>query len=322
MTYTFKQLNLGGIGLEHNGDFHELKHLHNTLFPNTDASFEWFKWYFSLAKHTTQVATTRVYGAYHGKELVGMWCVEPKAFRSSYDTMLVGRAFATGIRADHRRSGLFTELSTFAIVSERTLNQYRWIFGFPQVGRPVINAHLKSGWQHLQTIQALGFTPKKPVVSLSNVKVNDWSIQCSSQGDYMGTFIERHPYKKARWNEHPDHVYTTLSFDEKASRSSIVLKHYASSMHVLDLNGGSSAGAATVLRAAQSLAYRHKAAELTIWCAENEADADAIINVCGFDAIAKATPCIEVLVASIASNDISELKTATTHFQMGVEEGY
>lgn len=322
MTYSFKKLNVEPVSVDnHNLDFVEMKQLHNTLFPNTDASFEWFEWYFGLAKHATKVAATRVYGAYHENKLVGMWCVEPKAYVTLQGRELVGRAFATGIHADHRRHGLFTELSKFAIASEKELKQYSWILGFPQVGRPVINAHEKAGWQHVRTIHAMGWTPCKTDwrVSLAGTAINDWK-NVEKIEPFEGGFHEPLSYKRIRWNEHPDHSYATLMLDISGERSCVTIKQYGSVWHVLDVFG-SSYGVTNVLRAAQTLAYRHKATELTIWCADNEAYKLNIVHV-GFDKIARGTPSVEMLAVPIVARNIDALRTHSSHVQMGVEEIY
>ncbi len=327
MTYTFRELNLeppyqsvNAYRYARSDDFCAMAKLHNEIFKNTDASYEWFDWYLNLATYSGTGLKTRVYGAFHGKELVGMWCVEPKKLNNNgMTTINVGRAFATGIHEAHRGGGLFTDLSKFAIQSECERRQYAWIFGFPQEGRAVIGAHLKSGWRKVQNIEARGYVPSKQSwnVPLSSVRVNAWDTVRHSR-PYLFSFDETPEYKRMRWHRHPEHVYTTLMSKD----STLTLKAYGSVWHILDLQGDRE-DVADLIRAAQSLAYRHKATEMTIWCAQNEYHYGQIIDVCGFDRKAVGTPSIELLAVPIAATETEKaLNHVTSHFQMGVEEIY
>ncbi len=323
MTYSFRMLDLKrSTAYSNSKDFDAAKQLHNKLFPNTDASSTWLSWYMNISLYSGTDITTRAYGAFHNDNLVGMWCVEPKKLRlSTNNIVIVGRAFATGVHSDHRRGGLFTDLSRFAIESEKTLKHYSWIFGFPQIGRPVINAHLKAGWQHVQVIQSLGYVPKKENWSLSLSEVGKHSAASAVEPQsYDFSFVETSAYKQDRWDLHPEHNYTRLSLDISGTRSDIVIKTYGSVWHILDLHG-SSEGVMNILRAAQTLAYRHKASELTIWCAENEFHKKQI-ELCGFATLSKTTPDVELLAVPIIENDVEQLMLPSSHFQMGVEEIY
>lgn len=323
MTYSFRELDLKRPNvIFESRDFLDAKSLHNKLFPNTDASFDWLRWYVNIASYSATNISTRVYGAFYDEELVGTWCVEPKKLRLSSDNVVnVGRAFATGVHSDHRRGGLFTDLSKYAIESEKSKKDYEWILGFPQVGRPVINAHLKSGWQHVQTIYSLGYVPKKENWSLSLRDVAKNSADHSIEPlTYDLSFVETSAYKQDRWMLHPELNYTRLSLHIDGVRNDVVLKTYGSSWHILDLHG-TTEGVVNVLRAAQTLAYRHKATELTIWCAENEFHRKQI-ELCGFIFPSTATPTVELLAVPINENSVEKLKCSTSHFQMGVEEIY
>ncbi len=322
MTYTFRELDLVDHHNIRSNDFFDTVRLHNTLFPNTDASYEWLDWYLKIATYSATNIKTRVYGAFHDDKLVGLWCVEPKKLRLSSDSIVnVGRAFATGVHQDHRRGGLFTDLSKFAIESEKEKHDYSWIFGFPQVGRPVINAHIKSGWQHVQIIHTLGYVPKKENWRLSlnevtkNTKHNDVEPR-----SYDFSFVETAAYKQDRWIFHPDHNYIRLMLDVPGPRNEIVIKTYGSTWHILDLHG-SSEHVINLIRATQTLAYRHKASELTVWCAENELHRKQI-EFCGFAMYANTTPSVEMLAVPINEQSIDALKLPSSHFQMGVEEIY
>lgn len=296
---------------------HEFKLLHNALFPNTDASLEWLLWYFSMGmKHQNE--QTRAYVAIDDNDdLVGMWCVEPKTLVLTDGKFVpVGRCFSVGIHADHRRKNLFTELSCYAIEQERTRGTHEHIIGFPQVGRPVTAAHLKSGWERVQTIAAYSHAVTKPATMTSLrcvTKVFNAKLLNSTYVSYGG-FYETPEYREDRWFNHPDHSYTCLQY----KTAYVVTKQYNSTCHVLDMNG-TMTDLITALEGTKTLAYRHNASEITSWCAENEVHKPAL-EAAGFTNGAKGILPIDVLAVRIKALQALELDRCV--FGMGVEEIY
>lgn len=295
----------------------ELKEFHNLLFKNTDATFEWFRWYLGriALEHPNQYKT-RIYTLRDGPRLVGTWCVEPKDFRLNGRTIKVGRCFSVGIHPDYRRRNLFVELSNHAIVSERDMKQYEYVLGFPQVGRPVIDAHLKSDWETVQTIDAYSYTPKKEdsPVSLKYTYTIDSFDTWEPIRELPGSFVETDRYRNVRWLDHPDCHYVCLSH----GRSYIVMKPYGSACHVLALAGESSE-VRMLLRASKTLAYRHRWDEVTIWNAASEHHHEDIV-ACGFSP--GATKATSVVLLAVKINALDPLVLDKCHFQMGSEEIY
>lgn len=291
-----------------------IKELHNALFRGTDASAAWLKWYLGLGNDVHGMPT-RVYGAMDSSRLVAMWCVEPKRFHlPGQGNVPVGRCFGVGVHPDHRRRGLFLELSQYAIGRERALGDYQYVLGIPQVGKPVIEAHLKSGWEHVQDIEAMGLVPHRSeaAVSLHHVRavqrLDDWALR------YPGSFVEDYRYNDLRWSHHPNNHYIRLT-DET---SYLVAKPYRSACHVLDFNG-SPTRVKVLLNAIGTLAYRHGWEEVTTWCATNDphrADVEAV----GFAPGARFASSVSLLAVRIANKE--PLVLDQTHLQMGSDESY
>lgn len=299
--------------LDHD-DRGQLKEFHNLVFRNTNASDEWFSWYLD----TIGRRVTRVYGIWDAGRLIGTWCVEPKLLNTVPGQVAqVGRCFAVGIHPECRRRNLFVELSTFAIEQERNVHMdYDYVLGFPQVGRPVIDAHLKSGWKRVQEIEMLAWRPDASCrPALGNVKLLGDFIHLPAAREYAGSFKEDAAYRNLRWLRHPDTCYTVLSSNES---SWLVLKTYGGNCHVLDLAGEPHA-ARELLEAAKTLAYRHRWQELTIWCAANDPHRDDV-EACGFAPGATCNSSVVMLAVEI--NARGPLTLPKTHFQMGSEEIY
>jgi GNAT superfamily N-acetyltransferase len=291
------------------------KQFHNTLFANTDASDEWFIWYFDKIGQ----GTTRIHGAFDGDQLVGSWCVEPKQLLTDRGTFLnVGRCFAVGVHPDYRRHGLFVDLSKHAIAAERALMEYEYILGFPQVGRPVIGAHLKAGWDIVQRIDIKSFELKKPkqLTSLNEVKIiTDFRGEFRLPSREVGMFVDNADYRNLRWLNHPDNHYICLG----VGASYIVMKPYAYSCHILDLYGNHKE-ARHLLNAAKTLAWRHKWKELSIWCASNDYYS-ADVRACDFiDGALYADP-VEMLAVKISTTRTFK-KFELARWCMGSEEVY
>jgi GNAT superfamily N-acetyltransferase len=244
----------------------KFKQFHNTIFPNTRASKEWLEWYanFGFLDHEIH---TRAHVAIRESDdqIVGTWCVEPKIFSTSEKNIKVGRCFSVGIHPELRRQNLFVRMSKYAIQTEKNIGQYEHILGFPQEGRPVIDAHLKSGWKKLHLITMLGAKPEITNSSLRESRQVLKDLSTSYEQLSVGKFVENDSYFTRRWSEHPENNYIILS--TKSSR--IVLKHYSSIMHVLSMQGEET-NVTFLLNAARTLAFRHKCEELNAWCADGE----------------------------------------------------
>lgn len=293
----------------------ELKAFHNLLFKNTDASLAWFAWYIDVIG----AMGTRVYSIRDDDQLVGTWCVEPKQFRDSTGRDIkVGRCFAVGIHPDYRRRNLFVDLSKFAIHQERTaFREYDYILGFPQVGRPVIDAHLKSGWDVVQVIEMQSWRPSgegcPPALARGVTTISDFA-RLDDEVNHVGCFVEDAAYRNVRWLNHPDTHYVTLTFDG----GHVVIKPYGANCHILDVSGKPSA-VKVLLEAAQTLAYRHRWQELTIWNAANECYHDVIVDR-GF---ASGASCgTSVVLLAVRINAQQPLALERCHLQMGSEEIY
>jgi GNAT superfamily N-acetyltransferase len=317
------EIQFGFLGTS-DSDLLKLKQFHNQLFPGTFVSLEWLNWYLKISDSPqSRGFNTRTYCAYDDKKLIGLWCVEPKDFLGNDGAIIkVGRCFSVGIHQDYRRQGLFTKLSKFAIESERDIGQYEYILGFPQQGKSVIGAHLKSGWYYVQTIEANSYESGNPGyltppanVSLLNVNsITDFHcIKNNETFINSGGFVNGPRYQNKRWLQHPDHHYICLSLGD----SFIVIKQYKSICHILELQG-TEEGTSSLLCAARTLAFRHKWDELTIWCAQNEKYKNSIKSQ-GFKTHDSAyIKSVELLAVNInakipfAPNDV--------HFQTGVEE--
>lgn len=303
------------FGLLTRADRLELKEFHNLLFKNTDASLEWFTWYIDLIG----AMGTRVYSVKDSDTLIGTWCVEPKQLRVAPGRVVnVGRCFAVGIHPDYRRQNLFVDLSKFAIHQEQTaFREYDYILGFPQVGRPVIDAHLKSGWEPVQEIEMQSWKPVRtqaqPALFAQLNDIQDFST-LDTPHDYVGCFVENGTYRNVRWLGHPESRYITLAH----GGGHIVLKPYGANCHVLDL-AGNATEVQILLEMAKTLTYRHRWNELTIWNAVNERHRK-VIEACGF--VPGATCGTSVVLLAVKINALQPLVLGETHFQMGSEEIY
>lgn len=224
----------------------------------------------------------------------------------------VGRCFAVGIHPDYRRQNLFVELSQHAIAQERGLGRYEYILGFPQTGRPVIGGHLKAGWEPVQQVDVWDCRPgPDDLTSLRSVSVvNDFQLIDSPT--YQGSFLERPEYRNLRWKAHPDCSYVTLS----RGSSYVILKPYGGMCHLLDVSGPDREDVRTVIRAAKTLAYRHRWERITTWCAPNEFHR-IDFEAAGFN---RTEESVTLLAVPIRAN--RPLRLERCHLPMGVEEMY
>lgn len=297
----------------------DLRRFHNTLFVGMNASEEWFSWYFGEFNQLIRPASLpiRVYGMYDNGTLVGTWCVEPRSFIIRGKKTTVGRCFAVGIHPAYRRRNLFVELSQYAINHERLLAQYEYILGFPQVGRPVIAAHLKSGWTKTQDIEVKGCCP----VAISKIEMNGISSiklakQFSVDGLTCDGFVNDGLYMQKRWLSHPDNQYTCLRTND--NNGYVVLKQYKKICHVLEINGTTDA-VNHLLDVTKQLGYIHSWSEINIWCAHNE-KLRAAISDSGF--VSGAVHASSVVLLSVPITAKEELKLEEAHFGMGSEESF
>lgn len=283
----------------------EFKDLHNVLFKNTAVSLEWIDWYWDLA------LDVRVYGAYSGSSLIGIWCVEPRELRRNGKIEKVGRCFSVGVHPAFQRRGIFVALSKFAIQQEKKIGEYSYILGFPQVGRSVIDGHLKAGWEFIQDIDILSFKPNvvDETSSLTKTKKIYGFKPVSTDG-----FVVDQTYKWARWLLHPDHHYICLNHGS----ADIVIKPYADSCHVLDLEGQLE-DVGNLLDVSKTLAKRHGWKEINLWCASNNRLKE-IVKACGFTTGSDRASSIKLLAVKISS--VEPLSFSECNFQMGVEEMY
>jgi GNAT superfamily N-acetyltransferase len=296
-------------------DAEKFKELHNILFKNTAMSHEWWDWYREIERFDRSFFT-RVYGAFEGDRLIGIWCVEPKNMLANGETLRVGRCFSVGIHPDYQRRGLFVKLSVYAIEKEREKGQYEYILGFPQVGRSVIEGHIKSGWHRVQVIQmrSIKTVGVLPSVSLGEVRrIDDFSrLLSSTQID--GDFITSHSYRNRKWINHPDNSYICLS-----KRSAfVVAKVYKDFCHILDI-GGDNENISPLIEAIKTLSVRHRWREITVWCASNDPRLD-VIETAGFTEGSDCGTSVELLAVRI--NAKIDLSLDSCCFQMGVEEIY
>lgn len=299
----------------------KFKELHNTLFKNTDMSLEWMNWYFDIIGGMHVGFNTRAWCMFDGDKLIGIWCVEPKNLITSESLIIkVGRCFSVGIHPDYRRQNLFVELSQFAIEQEHKFKQYEYIVGFPQHGRPVIDAHYKSGWSRVQDITMYSYIPDsqvdKKVLTYRANRIETFS--CNNKRP--GSFDECKYYRDLRWLEHPDNHYICL--EHLCLSGYVVLKPYGDSCHILDLNGGGSMtteGIIEILNVAKTLAYRHKWHELTLWHADNS---NLGINPLEHGFKLGSTRGSSVTLIAVNINAKEPLSLSQCHFQMGSEEIY
>lgn len=304
-------------------DLEKFKGLHNLLFKNTDMSHEWMTWYFDDigGKHKPNHAT-RVWGMFDRDLLIGSWCVEPKDLVLDDGLIKVGRCFSVGIHPDYRRQNLFVELSKYAIAQERELGKYEYILGFPQQGRPVIEAHYKSGWSKVQDITMWSYRPMKESVKASRSQVREIT-NFQSCVQRPASFSETADYRNCKWLYHPDNHYICLELrhprHNAISHSYVVMKPYGDSCHILDINGNEPVHTAELLEASKSLAYRHKWHELTMWHADNESNG-LEPGLHGF--VPETTRGSSITLIAVNINAKNPLAFDRCHFQMGVEEIY
>lgn len=292
--------------------------LHNVLFRGTDASLEWVRWYMRMGQATHPGLSTRAYGAFDGDDLIGMWCVEPRTFDAGRsDRALVGRCFAVGIHPDYQRRGLFVELSLGAIQHERRLGEYRYVLGIPQVGRPVIEAHLKSGWERVQDIDMLAWPVSRPdrPRSLREARPLRYVSDAGPTTPRSGDFIDEMTYGDARWSLHPDNAYVRLGW---SPGSYVVAKQYGEAFHVLRMQGHASS-VEGLLTGVKTLAYRHRAKEVNLWCASNDWDRSEVESL-DFATGARFGSSVSLLAVRIRADRPLELDSC--HLQMGSDESY
>ncbi len=308
------------LDMHNHAHVEEFTKFHNIIFPNTHASQEWIEWYAKFGDIYHDI-NTRVYVARRVDDnvIVGSWCVEPKRFHDGKTTVKIGRCFSVGIHPDVRRQNLFVRLSNHAIESERQHKNYKTIIGFPQVGRPIIPAHIKSGWRELEVIPVLGKKPENFELSLSHV-IKNWIDEVNVAPWKVGvnSIVESSHYLQRRWLEHPDNDYIVLATKE-FPHSFIVLKHYGSIMHVLSIRGGKT-GACLLLKAASTLAFRHNCSELNAWCASRELYRD-VLEETGFAENVSQSPNIQVMCVDLTDDYRLNIEQDCV-FHQGTEEAY
>lgn len=287
----------------------KLKYLHNVLFPSMNASKRWFEWYFQNIFNNR----IRVYSAWDSDKLIGIWCVEPRLFIDDFSEKIqVGRCFAVGIHPDYRRQNLFVNLSLYAISQERDyFKEYSYICGFPQSGKPVVDAHIKSGWDFVQTIDIFSYKPNI-VKSLPDLDVHIQSINSFddlTEQTLTGGFFETRQYKNLRWLQHPNLRYFIFSIQKNQY---ITIKPYANYCHILDFVGNDM----NLIESAKTLTTKFGWSEMTTWCAHNNTSYDLFLNA-GFQSNHNS---IEFLTININSAQAFKLKKC--HIQMGIEEMY
>lgn len=290
----------------------KFRELHNKLFKSTNVSDEWINWY--LCHLADDV---KVYAAFDGDRLVGSWCVESKTLLDDAKMKVpVGRCFSVGVDEEYRRRNIFVNLSKHAIQREKERAKHRYIVGFPQQGRPVVEAHLKSGWYKVQDIDVMSVVPDAASnTSLRKVDVISWNFEDVVQTSYYpSSFMETDRYKDARWGDHPDHKYICLALND----CHVVIKPYSDVCHMLEAQGEGK-HFATVLEAAKTLAYRHRWREINCWCATNDYRRDAMFAA-GFTIGAQAAASINMLAVDITATH--PLTMHACNFQMGCEEMY
>lgn len=310
----------------------KVKRIHNQLFPGMFASTDWFKWYASIDAHPYDDESTRFYTAHKENDIVGLWCVEPKKLMISGKEILVGRCFAVGIHADQRRQGLFTDLSRYAIEEERKHGAYEYVLGFPQVGKPVVEAHLKAGWERVQEINTHVF-PTTDVLKLDEAstlfsarKISDFSSLRHAM-IYENGFSETPTYKNERWLNHPENTYTCLRKDDSAF---IVLKQHGEKMHVLDITNRTLLNGSTenLLLCARSFARKHGCKTMSLWCADNDpllnivASLNKKLGTSDWSSWIDRSHSIDMLSVRITAGTSLRLRMRETAFSMGAEEGY
>ena len=292
--------------------------LHNLLFRNAAMSNVWLDWYHRDIAVTNGRHDTRTYGAFVDGALVGIWSVEPKRFvTASGGEIDVGRCFAVGIHPDHRRHGLFVELSKYAIDQERLLGQYEYILGFPQTGRPVIGGHFRAGWEPVQEIEPYH-------IALPSMDGNTPKSQLSPIGNFDTLELAPSPpgglavsadYLQSRWIRHPDNSYLCFSYDN----GYIALKPYGGVCHIVDLRGRQHE-VRVLLDAAKTLCRRHQWQELNMWCAANEIYRPEVSEAGLSQGSAFVLPVLLIAVGIRSTEPLT--LTDGCHFQMGVEESY
>lgn len=335
----------------------EFINVHNQLFKITNMSRDWLGWFIRLGMlkqsdeseiyksypenrildyaidkiqpHSSQI---RFYGAFDDSSLVGIWCVEPKCLKYSYSTLLrVGRCFAVGILPDYRRKNLFVELSQYAIEQERIKGEYEFILGFPQQNHPVIDAHLKSGWNHVTDINVMHWQPTYTMPAMTKVDSKLKYVAQINYGDKaedtrnlrghtdMEKFNSTLEYRYQRWSHHPENLYTCL----RHSTTDIVIKFYKSAMHILDIYGtgiyNPHSGLKPLVATLQSLAIQHACSEITTWCHVKDESLQCF-KAAGFRNGSTIIKPVSILAVNI--NAKVPLELSKPRFGMGVEEIY
>lgn len=306
---------------------------HNSVFPAMNASFSWFEWYMHSGANYHDIDTL-VYAAMSDGKIVGTWCVEPKElYCNDFSKIAVGRCFAVAIAPEFRRQGLFVELSKFAIERERQRGEFQHILGFPQKGRPVIDAHLKSGWERIQEIDCHSITTSHLVKPVSLAAIDSRIVTFAMFDNpledramrRLGSFYDSPWYKDERFLSHTEHTYTCL----KTDNSYVVLKQYGTTMHVLDIQEHNQRPSTIeeLLVASVTLAKKHACNHVTIWGAQND---PLVTNVLASDSFRShwseqpttvlEPASIDMLAVRINSSD--KLVLDETHFQTGSEESY
>lgn len=305
MVMIFKQINLLNVD-----KFKQLHQLHNTLFSTTCANEEWMKWCFNH--------NVRAYGAYDNDRLIGLWCVERKKLVKDNKIIDVGRCFSVGVDPDYRRLNIFTDLSKFAISSEKEIGEFEYILGFPQKGRPVVQAHLNAGWEFVQEIDVLTITPTKyknvPFHSVNQVD-NFYDVFSASR-KVEGSFFNSPRDLNHRWIKHPNNRYIIASRYTprlECNDSFIVLKQYSNKMHVLDIHQRNTDDL-VLLKAAHDLALRHACEQITIWCAKNDVYRSMLTQF-GF---VEGNESIDMLAVNVTNNET--LNFESCHWSNGSEE--
>ena len=294
-------------------DTEKFKDLHNTLFRNTAISHEWWNWYREIEIFDRSFFT-RVYGAFDGDRLIGIWCVEPKSMLINGENTRVGRCFSVGVHPDYQRKGIFVKLSTYAIEKEREKRQYEYILGFPEAGRSVIGGHIKSGWHRVQIIQMMSIKSERivPSVSLGSVeRVVDFN-QLSAIPHLDGDFITSAGYRNRKWLNHPDNLYICLS----KKSSFIVAKVYKDFCHILDI-GGDNENTRLLIEAIKTLSFRHRWREINVWCASNNPRL-SVFKSAGFTDGSDCGSSVEFLAVRINAKE--DLSLNSCCFHMGIEE--
>ena len=296
--------------------YREYKVLHNELFRSSNISTMWIHWWFN----TVHNGKIRIYGVFDKlRNLVGIWGVEPRKLCVNDILIDVGRCFAVGIQKEHRRKGLFEALSKFALVSEKRLNQYEYIVGFPQRGRAVTGGHFKAGWYIVQDIDVYNLD----IVNLPSHRIEstqfydiDPSYSAFTQRTQKHSCMKRdgefYGWQHTRWLGHPQTHYIPLVLKDTSEGYS-VLKQYGDWAHVIALEGTESI---RLLNVATSLCRQHDWRKLSLWCAYNQPNKNEI-EAAGFT---KTDEAVHLIAYNIRAK--VDLKLSLCNIQMGIEESY